>query len=199
MINAYRAGIPANGKPVPDGAKMPRSTGSRNRMSSSPIRPGRAPCSTWTSWRRTASGSRTAEAGDGRRLITTPHPGRSHPPPPLARRHRATTPSAGWRATRERRRKTTCLPSTGTGEPVWAVLQPQRKKKEERPSAQLIHVHVRRRDGRGSSGIPDTPSVPWPSPDLHGLRVDANVIATGWRCRPPSRCHPPHHLRPPHP
>jgi hypothetical protein len=44
MIDAYRAGIPGNGKPVPDGARWPRSTGSRNRTSSSPRRWSLAPC-----------------------------------------------------------------------------------------------------------------------------------------------------------
>jgi len=38
MIAAYQAGIPANGKPVPDGAKMARSTGRRSRTRSSRIR-----------------------------------------------------------------------------------------------------------------------------------------------------------------
>ena len=35
MIDAYRAGIPGNGKPVPDGARMAKSTGLRSRTNSS--------------------------------------------------------------------------------------------------------------------------------------------------------------------
>src|SRR5215475_9733322 len=43
MIDAYRAGIPGNGKPVP-GPRWPKSTGLRNRTSSSRIPRVRAPC-----------------------------------------------------------------------------------------------------------------------------------------------------------
>src|SRR5262245_15858967 len=35
MMDAYRAGIPANGTPVPDGAKMAKTHWARNRTSSS--------------------------------------------------------------------------------------------------------------------------------------------------------------------
>ena len=35
MIDAYQAGIPGNGKPVPDGAKMAKVHWTRNRTSSS--------------------------------------------------------------------------------------------------------------------------------------------------------------------
>ena len=42
MINAYQAGIPANGKPVPDGPRWPKSTGSRKRTSFSRTPPCRA-------------------------------------------------------------------------------------------------------------------------------------------------------------
>ena len=42
MIDAYRAGIPGNGKPVPDGPRWPRFIGPRNRMSSSRMRQCRA-------------------------------------------------------------------------------------------------------------------------------------------------------------
>jgi hypothetical protein len=44
MIEAYQAGIPGNGKLVPDGARWLRSTGGRSKTSSSPIRQGRAAC-----------------------------------------------------------------------------------------------------------------------------------------------------------
>ena len=32
MIDAYRAGVPGNGKPFPDGSSLRRSRGNRNRM-----------------------------------------------------------------------------------------------------------------------------------------------------------------------
>ena len=44
MIAAYRAGIPSNGRPVPNGARWRRSTGTRNRTSSSRMRRCRAAC-----------------------------------------------------------------------------------------------------------------------------------------------------------
>ena len=50
MIEAYQAGIPANGKPVPDGAKMAKVTGHRSRTSSSRTPRCWASWSTWTSW-----------------------------------------------------------------------------------------------------------------------------------------------------
>jgi hypothetical protein len=42
MIEAYQSGIPANGRPVPDGPRWPRSTGGRNKTNSSQRRQGRA-------------------------------------------------------------------------------------------------------------------------------------------------------------
>ena len=44
MIDAYLAGIPGNGKPFPDGAKM----ATRRKTNTSLIRRCRAPCMTWT-------------------------------------------------------------------------------------------------------------------------------------------------------
>src|SRR5262245_16714618 len=44
MIDAYQAGIPGNGKPFPDGAKMAKVLGSRNRTSSSQMQRYRATC-----------------------------------------------------------------------------------------------------------------------------------------------------------
>src|SRR5262245_5444374 len=46
---------------------------------------------------------------------TTPKRIRSRPAPPLARRRKATTPSADLRATRLQRREITCSRSTGSG------------------------------------------------------------------------------------
>jgi len=45
MIDAYRAGVPGNGKPFPDGAKM----ATRRKTNTSLIRRCRAPCMTSTS------------------------------------------------------------------------------------------------------------------------------------------------------
>ncbi len=51
MIEAYKEGIPFNGKPVPDGARMAKSIGRRRRMRANPAsRSCRARCMTWTSW-----------------------------------------------------------------------------------------------------------------------------------------------------
>ena len=50
MIDAYLAGIPGNGKPFPDGAKMAKIHWNPKRTSTSRIRQCRAPSMTWTSW-----------------------------------------------------------------------------------------------------------------------------------------------------
>ena len=51
MIEAFKAGIPGNGKPFPDGAKMAKIHWNRDKMPRSPVtRRCRAPCMTWTSW-----------------------------------------------------------------------------------------------------------------------------------------------------
>ena len=50
MIKAYEAGVPVNGKPFPDGAKMAKIHWNPKRTSTSRIRQCRAPSMTWTSW-----------------------------------------------------------------------------------------------------------------------------------------------------
>ena len=50
MIEAYLAGIPGNGKPFPDGAKMAKIHWNPKKNQTSPIRRCRAPCMTSTSW-----------------------------------------------------------------------------------------------------------------------------------------------------
>ena len=51
MIEAYKAGIPFNGKPVPDGARMRKPIGRRRSLRTSRAnRSCRAPCMTLTSW-----------------------------------------------------------------------------------------------------------------------------------------------------
>ena len=117
MIEAYKAGIPGNGKPFPDGARMARSIGPRRRLTTSPAsRWCRAPCMTWTSWRRTARGSQTAADGDLPSSSMTSRPIRSGPATHRTVRRRSTTPSAGSRATRSSRRKTTFSRPTRSGD-----------------------------------------------------------------------------------
>ena len=117
MIDAYQAGIPANGKPVPDGAKMARSIGPRNRTRFSRRRPCRAACE------RGLHGEGQQEVRGQRRMgICRVRLQRRvryvHARHPRARRRKGTTPSADLRATRERRPETTSSRSTGSGEPV---------------------------------------------------------------------------------
>ena len=102
MIDAYRAGVPGNGKPFPDGSKIAKIhwKPKKSTEAPAPTTKCRAPCKTLTSSRRIASGSRTAADGDTPRLTMTPRPTRSRPPPWLTSRRRGTTPSAGSRATR---------------------------------------------------------------------------------------------------
>jgi hypothetical protein len=50
MIDAYLAGIPGNGKPFFDGAKMAKIHWNPKKTSTSLIRRCRAPCMTSTSW-----------------------------------------------------------------------------------------------------------------------------------------------------
>ena len=51
MIEAYKSGIPENGKPFPDGAMMAKIHWMAKKRRTSPAnRSWRAPCMTWTSW-----------------------------------------------------------------------------------------------------------------------------------------------------
>ena len=51
MIDAYKAGIPGNGKPFPDGAKMAKIHWTPKKKTTSPVsRWCRAPCMTLISW-----------------------------------------------------------------------------------------------------------------------------------------------------
>ncbi len=100
MIDAYLAGIPGNGKPFPDGAKMAKIHWKPKKNQYFPDTTVPAPSMTWTSWQRTARDSRIAADGDGPCSIMTPRPIRSRPAPWLTSRRRRTTPSAGSRATR---------------------------------------------------------------------------------------------------
>ena len=50
MIKAFEAGIPANGQPVPDGARMAKIHSCRRRTSTFRMRMCRRLSTTWTSW-----------------------------------------------------------------------------------------------------------------------------------------------------
>jgi hypothetical protein len=82
MIDAYRAGVPDNGKPFPDGSKIAKIHWNPKKSVEAPDPTTRVPgtLQTLTSSKRIASGSRTAADGDTR-LTMTPRPTRSHPPP----------------------------------------------------------------------------------------------------------------------
>jgi len=118
MIDAYQAGIPANGQPVPDGAKMAKIhwIPKPNQFFPDATVPGRLLNVDFME----KDSKRFADSGGWGMpcSITTASPIRSSPAPPPARRRRGTTPSAASRATRERRREISCLPSTGSAELV---------------------------------------------------------------------------------
>jgi len=50
MIKAYLAGVPGNGKPFPDGAKMAKIHWNPKKWRRSPLRPCQVPSMTSTSW-----------------------------------------------------------------------------------------------------------------------------------------------------
>ena len=118
MIDAYRAGIPGNGKPFPNGAKMAKVhwTPKPNEFFPDATVPGTLLNVDFM----VKDSTRFADAGgwgyavfDYNAASDTFTPGTAP-----AHRRRATTPSVGLRAIRERRRKTTCLRSMGSGERV---------------------------------------------------------------------------------
>jgi cytochrome P460 len=118
MIDAYRAGIPGNGKPVPDWAKMAKVhwNPKQNEFFPDATVPGsllKVASMEKDSKRFADSGGWGYAVFDYDAAFDT-----FKPAPRLARRRRGTTPSAGSRATRERRREITFLRSTGSGEPV---------------------------------------------------------------------------------
>jgi hypothetical protein len=101
MIDAYLAGIPGNGKPFPDGAKMAKIhwNPKKNQYFPDTTVPGTQHDVDFMI--KEARGSRIAADGDGPCSIMTPRPIRSRPAPWLTSRRRGTTPSAGSRATRQ--------------------------------------------------------------------------------------------------
>jgi hypothetical protein len=82
MIKAYMAGIPGNGKPFPDGAKMAKIHWNTKQLETFP----------------TATVPATQRDVDF--MVMTRHPISSRPGPRRTSRRRGTTPSAGSRATR---------------------------------------------------------------------------------------------------
>jgi len=101
MIEAYKSGIPGNGKPFPDGVKFAKihwMAKKNEAQPGEPLVPGALHDIDFML--RTASGSRTVADGDTPSSTTTPRPGRSSPPTKIARRRRSTTPSAASLATR---------------------------------------------------------------------------------------------------
>ena len=91
MIDAYRAGVPDNGKPFPDGSKIVK-------IHWKPKQNGEAPFAVTVPdtllglgcMVKDSKGSRTAADGDGRSLTMTPRPPSSRP----IHLYRETTPSA---------------------------------------------------------------------------------------------------------
>jgi hypothetical protein len=91
MIKAYQAGIPGNGKPFPDGSKMAKIHWISKKLETFPS--------------ATVPGARhdVDFMVKDRKRSMTPHPIRTRRVPWLKSRRRATTPSAGSRATRRLR------------------------------------------------------------------------------------------------
>src|SRR5689334_1841106 len=116
MIDAYRSGIPGNGKPVPDGAKMAKIhwMPKQNEFFPEATVPGKLLNVDFM----VKDSKRFADSGgwDMPCSITTPPPIRSRPAPQPACRRRGTMPSAGSRATRQQKQEITFLRITGSGE-----------------------------------------------------------------------------------
>ena len=113
MIAAYQAGIPANGKPVPDGAKMAKVhwIPKQNQFFPDATVPGNLVNVDFMlkdTKRFADSGGWGYAVFDYNAASDTFTPGTTAGTPP-----QGTTPSAGSRVTRERRRETMCLRSTG--------------------------------------------------------------------------------------
>ena len=115
MIEAFQAGIPENGKPFPDGAKMAKIhwIPKKSTNPGNPTVPDKlANVDFMVKDSRTARGSRTAAVGDTARSSTTPRPTRSGRARRRIRRRNRTMRNVASVATRSRRRRTTCLRST---------------------------------------------------------------------------------------
>jgi hypothetical protein len=111
MIDAYKAGLPGNGEPFPDGAKMAKIHWVPTTMDDAPGQP-TVPGTLHGQGQQEVRGQRRLATPS---LITTRLPTRSVPPMRKTRRHKRTTPSAASRATRSCRRKTTSSRRTRSG------------------------------------------------------------------------------------
>ena len=110
MIDAYRSGVPGNGKPFPDGSKIAKIEWKPKKMRRPPFwRMCRTPCRTFSSSRRTASDSRLQRDGHTRCLTMCPRPTRSS-------RIRPAPSIAVSRAIRSWRTKTTFFTRIRNGE-----------------------------------------------------------------------------------
>lgn len=134
MIDAYKAGIPANGKPFPDGAKMAKIHWRPKPNQSFPETTVPGDLVNVDFMAKDSTRSPTAAAGDTRHSTTTLRPIRSSRPRQRTRRRRRTTRNAVWRATRERRQKITYSRSTVSAD-VEATL---RARRSVRPRLVLI-------------------------------------------------------------
>jgi hypothetical protein len=101
MINAYRAGVPGNGKPFPDGSKMTKIHWDPKKSETAPS-PTTVPGALQNVdfMVKDARGSPTVADGDGPRSSMMLRPIRSGPAPYPTSRRKRTMPSAGSRATR---------------------------------------------------------------------------------------------------
>ena len=83
MIDAYRAGVPDNGKPFPDGSKIAKIHWKPEKSAEAPDPTTRVPGTLQNVdfIEKDSKRSRTAADGDTPRLTMTPRPTRSHPPP----------------------------------------------------------------------------------------------------------------------
>jgi hypothetical protein len=93
IIDAYRAGIPGNGKPFPDGAKMAKIEWKSKANAEAPFAVNVPDTLDGIGFIRTARGFRTPADGDTRSSAMTPRPTRTS-----STRNTSATPSAGTRA-----------------------------------------------------------------------------------------------------
>jgi hypothetical protein len=83
MIDAYKAGVPGNGKPFPDGSKIAKIEWKLKRARRPPFPSTcQTPCKTFSSSRRIPRDSRTRRGGPTPCLTTIPRPTRTRPMPP---------------------------------------------------------------------------------------------------------------------
>jgi Cytochrome P460 len=101
MIDAYKEGVPGNGKPFPDGAKMAKIHWSPKKQEAYPGQP-TVPGTQHDVDFMVKDSKRFADSGrwGGARSTMTQHPTRSRPQPWLTRLPRGTMPSVDSRATR---------------------------------------------------------------------------------------------------